>query len=257
VRFVAGLPEAANNLYRRDEARSEGNGLKDEKLTLIHKVRGSFLRVRAAYNHSLYATRRLSATTTAARVCGAGSDRLDRRGEDDTRAGSGVVLDFELEAAEGTNVCIHDGSTVLYASAAFTRLVGAPSSLVGRSMSSLVHPADYEAMRERVAAGIRGECVEPIFRGAMVREDGSLVVVDVLVSFTTWKGVRSVRSTLSEVAKSPPRRPGYDPEGVRLGWLLRICLALPATHEARTRWSPPLVEALALRPPPATAYGPN
>jgi hypothetical protein len=59
------------------------------------------------------------------------------------------------------------------------------------------------------------------------------------------------------VAEHLPRPEAPDPQGVKLAWLLRICLALPEGHQARSRWAPPLAEALAMRPFSPTAFGPN
>ena len=91
---------------------------------------------------------------------------------------------------------------VVYANAAAARLLGAadPEAVVGTSMFAAIAPAQHEFTRQQMGRVLVGESLAP-FGNCFVRLDGSLVPVEMSISWLRWRGEPALQAVVRDVSE--------------------------------------------------------
>ncbi len=135
-----------------------------------------------------------------------GSDGSSKRASTTSRDGSNDPNweEYHRSFIDHTpdGVVIHDGSAVVYANQAVRQVVGEHGvhEIVGKGISSYVHPTSQARLLERVAAlkspGDVGEAEEMLF----AFPDGYLQKIETIPIFTSWQGAPAVEVILRDIS---------------------------------------------------------
>ncbi len=101
-------------------------------------------------------------------------------------------------------ICVHDGTTLLYANPATAALVGAkdPGALVGRHLTEFVTTDAVPEMLRRIDTLDRPGATTGPVRVRLVRADGGTTVVESTAVRTTWRGRPAYQVTLRDVTRA-------------------------------------------------------
>ena len=91
---------------------------------------------------------------------------------------------------------------VVYANAAAARLLGAADqeAVVGTSMFAAIAPAQHEFTRQQMGRVLAGESLAP-FENCFVRLDGSLVSVEMSMSWLRWRGEPALQAVVRDITE--------------------------------------------------------
>ncbi len=97
---------------------------------------------------------------------------------------------------------VHRGSVILYANAAGLRMLGyPPGGLVGRPVSDIVHPDDWNLTHERIDEILhRSDAVLPLIEERLVRKDGSLITVEASGTRIVYEGKLAILATARDIS---------------------------------------------------------
>lgn len=97
---------------------------------------------------------------------------------------------------------VHQDGVFAYVNPAFLRMLGydEPSEIVGKLVTDIAHPDEWELMRERRELSIRGDVTPPAeFR--MLRRDGTWMWVEIASIPALYDGVTSVIATVRDLTE--------------------------------------------------------
>jgi len=135
-------------------------------------------------------------------VIGSGVDISDRlRAEDALRASEERYRGLVEYSPVG--IYVHDGETILFSNQGFADILGAasPADVVGRTLTSIVHPGDHARLRDRVESLRGGLTVNPLFEGRIVRLDGDVRYGQVTAMSCTFDGKPAIQVLLVDVTE--------------------------------------------------------
>lgn len=100
-------------------------------------------------------------------------------------------------------IAVHNGKTLLYVNDAAAELLGAASSadLLGRDVLDFVQPDYIETVSRRIKRIMKSKTSEPLVKEKLNRLDGTVIDVEVVSTFVTYRGEAAVQVIVHNVTQ--------------------------------------------------------